>query len=154
MVDWYPTLLKLAGASLEQDLPLDGKDLWPVLTEGKPSPHEEILLNAAPSGGAIRAGDWKLVVRGDRSATDETTVPHPKPKKKRPRAKAQAASAAVELFHLTDDPYEQSNLAQDHPEKVQELRSRLDAYARQAAPPKNAPKAPDFQTPAVWGEVE
>ena len=43
IVDWYPTLLKLAGVSLEQKLPLDGRDAWPAIAEGKPSPHEEIL---------------------------------------------------------------------------------------------------------------
>jgi len=53
IVDWYPTILKLAGASLEQKLPLDGRDAWPTIAEGKPSPHEEILLNAAPASGAM-----------------------------------------------------------------------------------------------------
>jgi hypothetical protein len=33
-VDWYPTLLKAAGAPLDQNLPLDGLDVWPVLTQG------------------------------------------------------------------------------------------------------------------------
>ena len=43
MVDWYPTLLKLAGATLEQKLPLDGRDAWPTIAAGKPTPHEDIL---------------------------------------------------------------------------------------------------------------
>ncbi|MDB5295253.1 MAG: atsA 16, partial [Phycisphaerales bacterium] len=43
MVDWYPTLLKLAGAKAEQPLPIDGRDLWPALTAGAPSPHDEIV---------------------------------------------------------------------------------------------------------------
>ena len=38
MVDWYPTLIKLAGGSLEQKLPVDGLDVWPMLTQGAPSP--------------------------------------------------------------------------------------------------------------------
>src|SRR5258706_5478016 len=67
MVDWYPTLLTLAGASLEQKQPLDGRDAWPTITNGKPSPHAEILLNSRPDTGAIRMGDWKLVLNGSRS---------------------------------------------------------------------------------------
>ena len=34
MVDWYPTLLRLAGASPKQPLPLDGRDAWPTIAEG------------------------------------------------------------------------------------------------------------------------
>jgi len=30
--DWYPTLAKPTGATLPQKLPLDGLDIWPVLT--------------------------------------------------------------------------------------------------------------------------
>ena len=67
IVDWYPTLLKLAGASLEQKLPLDGRDAWPTIADGKPSPHDEILLNTTPANGGIRVGDWKLVLNGWRS---------------------------------------------------------------------------------------
>src|SRR3954469_25143622 len=64
MVDLYPTLLTLAGASLSQALPLDGRDAWPAITEGAPSPHDAILLNSTPGDGAIRMGDWKLVING------------------------------------------------------------------------------------------
>ena len=55
-VDWYPTLIKLAGGSLEQSLPIDGRDAWPTIAEGKPSPHEEILLNAAPAAAPFALG--------------------------------------------------------------------------------------------------
>ncbi len=46
MVDWYPTFSRLAGvkATGEQTLPLDGMDVWPMLSEGKKSPHEAILV--------------------------------------------------------------------------------------------------------------
>ena len=45
-VDWYPTLLKLVGASTEQPLAPDGMDIWPVLTAGAKSPHD--LAGAQP----------------------------------------------------------------------------------------------------------
>lgn len=113
IVDFYPTLINLAGGSLaraQQKLPLDGRDILPCLTEGKPSPHEEILLNAAPNGGALRAGDWKIVVIGNRE----------------------------ELFNLQNDQAESTNLSTAQPEKTKALRARYDSYARVMAPPKNA----------------
>ena len=66
IVDWYPTLLKLTGASLKQDLPLDGRDIWPCITKGESSPRKELLINATPTAGAIRIGDWKLVLNGEK----------------------------------------------------------------------------------------
>jgi len=148
MVDWYPTLLKLTGASLEQSTPLDGRDAWATITQGAKSPHEEILLNVTPTNGAIRVGDWKLVLRGG-SNDDPADQPAPKARKKRPSAES---ADDVELFNLADDLSEQKNLAAEHPDKVRDLRARLEAYANQAVPPKSAPKAPGFMSPKVWGE--
>jgi arylsulfatase A-like enzyme len=146
-VDWYPTLLKLAGGSLEQKLPIDGKDIWPVLTQGKRSPHEDILINVSPGRGALRKGNWKLILGGN--LNDEGKEPKAKAKKGK-----QAKGKLVELFDLSDDPSEKTNRAQDQPEVVQELRARLEAYARQAVPAKAAPKAASFQAPKIWGEPD
>ena len=126
ITDWYPTLLNLTGASLKQSLPIDGKDIWPCLADSKPSPHSELLLNASPKQGAIRMGEWKLVVHGD-------TETKGKGKKK---AK-EDNEAAVELFNLADDPSETKNLAQTNPNKLKELQTRYDLLAKQAVPPKN-----------------
>src|SRR5205814_2910723 len=108
MLDCYPTLLKLAGATLEQKLSLDGRDAWPTIADGKPSPHEEILLNATPTNGAIRVGDWKLVLNGHRPDGGGEGEPQAKAKGKA-KAKAKAALDSgrelVELFNLADDPY-------------------------------------------------
>ena len=144
MADWYPTLLKLAGASLEQKLPLDGRDAWGTIAEGQASPHSEILINAAPTSGAIRAGNWKLVLNGDGHSTE---VNH-----REKGRKVAAATPKIELFDLASDAGEQRNLAEAYPEKVQELRARYQALASQAVPPKLAPRDPNFKTPAVWGE--
>ena len=138
-VDWYPTLLKLCGADPAQSLPVDGLDIWPVLTEGKPSPHDAILLNTTPRAGAIRAGDWKLVVKN--GADDPDGGPPRKPERK-----------SVELFNLRDDPYEKTNLAEANPDKRKELQDRLNAFAEQAVPPKSRPKPNAFVVPKVWGE--
>ncbi len=134
MVDWYPTLLKLAGAPLEQKLPLDGKDIWPCLTKNGPSPHEAILLNAAPNTGAIRVGNWKLILNGNaRESDEEKSTEKTKGKKK----KKEMEEANLELFDLANDPSEKKNLATERPEKAKELRARYESLARHALVPKN-----------------
>ncbi len=144
MVDWYPTLLKLAGAPLEQKLPVDGRDAWPTIADGQPSPHAEILINAAPRSGAIRAGNWKLVLSGAGYEADVNA-------RESGRA-APGSPATIELFDLAADPGETRNLAGTHPGKVEELRARYQALANQAVPPKLEPRAPSFKPPRVWGE--
>ncbi len=138
MVDWFPTLVKLTGASAAQETKLDGKDIWPVITEGKPSPHEEILINAMPTSGAIRMGPWKLVQNGHITAND---ISGKKP-----------ATSKLELFNVIEDPNEQKNLAEQHPERVQQLLQRLEAYRTEAVPPKAEKESTNFKVPAVWGQ--
>jgi arylsulfatase A-like enzyme len=148
-VDWYPTLARLAGISPGESHALDGRDAWPTIVGGAPSPHDAILLNATPTAGAIRVGDWKLIVRSpganprDDAHAAEGATPKPGPGK-----------GSVELFNLAEDPYEKRDLAKSRPDKVAELRARYDALAREAIPPKSAPKAPGFRSPRVWGEAD
>ncbi|MHC4143542.1 MAG: hypothetical protein ACYSUD_02060 [Planctomycetota bacterium] len=141
IVDMYPTLLKLAGATLEQPLPLDGKDAWPTIAEGKSSPHEEILLNVTPYNGAIRRGDWKLVHNGRLGANYTQGRP---------------IENTFELFNLADDPYEKTDLSEKNPQKLRQLKRRLESYAGQAAkaniPPNRMPK--DFKVPRAWGHPD
>jgi arylsulfatase A-like enzyme len=150
MVDWYPTLLKLAGATLDQKLPLDGCDLWPVLTQGRPSPHNEILLNTTPNGGALRVGEWKLILNGSAAGAEDAADGAASP----PARRGARGKDLVELFNLAQDPYERANLAQQRADKVKELRARYETLARQAATPRNAPKPGGFRSPKVWGETE
>ncbi len=133
VTDWYPTLLGLAGASLEQPLPLDGRDIWGTLTRGEASPREEILLNVTPRQSAIRVGTWKLV-RSFRLVRNE-----------------------LELYNIAADPYEKRDLSRRRIDKVEELQALLDAYAREAAPPQGpfSPHLPlAFPIPTVWSAPE
>ena len=72
-----------AGARRRQrdqtDHPFDGKDIWATLSEGKPSPHEEILINVEAIRGAIRKGDWKLVRHGHVPGQDRALQPRRRP---------------------------------------------------------------------------
>ena len=140
IVDWYPTILKLAGANPEQKLALDGLDAWPTIAEGKSSPHKDILLNTTPNNGAIRMGDWKLVINGNRN--DEGGK------------KDKIDGERIELFNLALDIGEKTNLAKESPEKVKELRMRYDELAKQAIAPKNKAAGKGFVVPKVWGEKD
>jgi arylsulfatase A-like enzyme len=131
--DLYPTFLRLAGASLEQKLPLDGVDILACLTDGKPSPRKEVLLNSTPTKGAIRIEDWKLVVNGNAPDPDDSEDAGNAEPSKKPASKATLA-----LFDLASDPSEKKNLAEKNPAQLKQLLSRYEALAKEAVPPKNA----------------
>jgi arylsulfatase A-like enzyme len=135
MVDWYPTLLTLAGAPFPQGLPLDGRNAWPTITEGKPSPHDTILINTLGREGALRMGDWKLVRNGTAPAADEDETAPPAGDRRTRRQAARNAPDVYELFNLSNDPAEARDLAKSEPERMLELSTRLDAFAREAVPP-------------------
>jgi arylsulfatase A-like enzyme len=155
IVDLYPTLLKLAQASLKQRLPIDGLDIWPVLSKRKRSPHDEILLNAEPQRGAIRKGDWKLVLNGHRRINEdgllESSDENPSEDE---RQTGTARRRGVELFNLAKDPQEKMNLAAKRPEKVRVLRWAYERLSAQAVPPKASPPPKGFKVPSVWGEFD
>jgi arylsulfatase A-like enzyme len=122
IVDWYPTIVRLAGGSLEQKLPLDGRDIWPVLTQGAKSPHDALLLSATVAGkAAVRVGDWKLL-RGasDRDAEDDGAD--------------KAVPKNVELYNLAEDIGEKKNLAAENPDQVKNLVAKLDVLLKDAVP--------------------
>jgi len=137
VIDWYPTLVTLAGGTLEQALPVDGKNVWPMLTEGAPSPHEAILSAKSPSHAAIRAGNWKLIVSPAVAETPDAGGGNGKGQKGKGKAKAKARAGSAEplaLYNLTEDPGETKNLAEGDPEKVRTLREKLESLLRDAVP--------------------
>lgn len=138
IVDLFPTFLKLAGGSTDQKLSLDGRDILPVLTEGRPSPHEDILLNATMPGGegALRMGDWKLVINGKDAVSESRDLETGEKKKSdKPSRREKGEEKKVELFNLRDDPGETKDLAASQPEKLAELRQRFDVYEKAAVKP-------------------
>ena len=111
LVDLMPTLLTLAGARGSSDRPFDGKDIWPTLASGAPSPHEDILIDLESFRGALRKGDWKVV-------------------------KVYTLPGTIELFDLASDPGEKNNVAPQHWDLVHELEARLGRYAKDMEPSK------------------
>lgn len=129
-IDLYPTLLKLAGVPLEQKKPLDGFDIWPVISTGAPSPRKEVLVNVEDFRGALISGSWKLVVHA--------TLP-----------------SRTELYYLHGDPSEENDQSAANPDKVKEMTKRLTELAWEMAPSKymeDLLKARKVDAPMVWGE--
>jgi arylsulfatase A-like enzyme len=110
VVDLYPTLAGLAGASTAKCKPLDGLDVWSTISAGAPSPRTEIIYNVEPFRAGIREGDGKLIWR--------TPLPQ-----------------VVELYNIVQDPSEKNNLASQYPDKVAELEKRANDLAAVALKP-------------------
>jgi arylsulfatase A-like enzyme len=120
MVDIMPTALALAGAKANPaDKPFDGVDIWATVAEGKPSPHDDILVNVEAFRGAVIKGKWKLV-------------------------KIALLPGKTELFDLAADPGENSDVAAQNPEVVRDLEGRLIAYAKQQKPSEWLKVQPDY----------
>jgi hypothetical protein len=114
---------------LEQKLPIDGKDVWPMLTENTPSPHDAILSVRSPTQAALRIGDWKLISRNDLQANGGEAA-----KNKTRGKKRQQEAAPIELYNLTSDIGETTNLADKEPDRVATMSARLGELLKDAVP--------------------
>jgi arylsulfatase A-like enzyme len=107
-IDWYPTLLELAGVPIPPQQDVDGVSLVPLLKgasiAGRPLfwhyPHYG-NQGGEPSS-IITENDWKLIHYHE--------------------------DGRDELYHLATDPSEQKDLAGTEPERAKALRARLDAW--------------------------
>ncbi len=109
VVDWYPTIAALAGASTARSKPLDGLNVWDAVSTGAKSPRTEVVYNVESFRAGIRQGDWKLVWGA--------TLPQ-----------------KVELYNLAQDISETTNLAAAHPDIVATLQQRANSLAAVAVP--------------------
>jgi arylsulfatase A-like enzyme len=108
-MDFYPTLLEIAGLVAKPKQHHDGVSLVPVLKSSgglKPRPlfwHYPHYPNQGGfPGGAVRMGDWKLLERYE--------------------------DGRVHLYNLKTDVGERTDLASKHPSRVAALRKRLHGW--------------------------
>jgi len=137
-IDFYPTLLEMAGMEKPEDKILDGLSLLPVLTgqgnlEVRPlfwhfpiyleaylkkgDPTQDPLFRTRP-GSAIRLGEWKLIQYFENND--------------------------IELYNLNDDISEKNNIAETNPEKVNELLCMLEEWRKETNAPVPKELNPEF----------
>ena len=104
-MDIFPTVAKLAGSDIPDDRVIDGKDLWPMITEGAKSPHEALFWKRYDQV-AVRKGDWKLVLNPILALGEKHRL---------------RGDDRVFLSNLKEDAREVRNLRAFHPEIVEEL---------------------------------
>lgn len=129
VIDWYPTLVKLAEGSLDQKLPIDGMDVWPMLTTQAASPHNAILSVQSPTKAAVRMGDWKLI-----SQAPSVNAPAKAARAKVRAKNRQQGAETIQLYNLTTDIGEATNLAEKEPERVATMKAMLDVLLKDAVP--------------------
>lgn len=123
-VDFYPTILEMAGAADVAGHTVDGVSLMPLLEQSGSLERSEIYWHyphyanagSTPTS-AIRQGEWKLIEFFE--------------------------DGHVELYNLEDDPAEEHDRAGDMPEMAQQLRNVLGRW-RESVGAKPAPPNPDY----------
>ena len=115
-LDILPTLAGLCNAPLPA-LPLDGIDLWPILTGKADSIERDALLYFDDwQLQCARWGKWKLHVTRYNSRAFE---PGP------PEGRMNLPLRRPELFDIENDPQESYDAAGDYPEVVAKIRTRM-----------------------------
>jgi arylsulfatase A-like enzyme len=106
-LDFFPTLVRLAGGTIPHDRPYDGTDLMPVL-QGGPAPERTIYYYRGEHLRALRKGKWKIHFSYQENNYNDFDA-----------EKSQVKWITPEqplLFNLDEDPSERFNLASEYPQ--------------------------------------
>ena len=121
LTDIYTTLESITQQPRQPTGGEDGFDLSPLFQDPNASPRDSLVSHSIGGFFAIRRGPWKLCFcRGSGGWSQ------PQEKK----AKEQDLPT-LQLFNLADDPAETTNVADQHPEIVQQLSDLMDKQVEQ-----------------------
>ncbi|MFP4365825.1 MAG: sulfatase [Bacteroidales bacterium] len=139
MLDFFPTLLEVAGIAKPTDKVFDGESLMPLLSakgtiETRPlywhfpvyleayqkegDPTQDPLFRTRP-GSAVRFGDWKLIQYFEYND--------------------------IELYNLKEDIGEKNNLADSNPDKLKELLTMLEKWREEIDAPVPTELNPEYK---------
>ena len=109
-MDLFVTFAKLADATVPTDREIDGHDIRPILLENASSEAAEMFYYFGDELWAVRRGPWKIHVKTTNPASVSTWGEWPIEEHDPPL-----------LFNVEHDPSEKFDVADKHPEVVQEL---------------------------------
>lgn len=127
-IDLLPTIAKLTGAALPPRV-IDGKDIWPLLAgePGAKSPHEALFFYYADNQlQGMRSGKWKLIFPHTCRSTEGATLGADGKMGVYVQRKT-----GLELYDLSKDIGEKSNVAAQHPEVVTRLQGMADVMRQE-----------------------
>ena len=117
-LDLLPTAVAIAGGKVDPEWKLDGVNLMPYLTgKDKTMPHETLYWRMGPNNWAIRHGNWKVVQT--------------------------FRSGEPQLFDLSEDISEKTDLRSANPEIYKDLVTRWQAWDKTLAKPLWVDPAPN-----------
>lgn len=118
LTDVMATCAAIVGAALPDDAAEDSYDMLPVLlgTQGEVPVRQYLLQQTISLEMSIRDGNWKYLDHQGSGA------------RLNPRQEQDDTEPPGQLYDLASDPGETKNLYGEHPDRVQEMKARLEAF--------------------------
>ncbi len=117
-MDLLPTFCKLARTTLPDDRVYDGYDIYPLLTGTGKSERDVVFYYRGSEIFAIRKGAYKAHFITQPAFNSDVKTPHDPPL----------------LFNLNVDPSEKYNIANKHPEIIEEIKKVLKEHQATVVP--------------------
>jgi len=128
-MDWYPTVLDLAGVQAPDGIPLDGRSLVPIAKGQGTLPARDVFwhfpcyIGGGGPCSAMLSGDWKLIEFFE--------------------------SGTTELYNLSKDPGEKIDLTASEPERSAELLAKLHTWQDETQAPRPNAANPAYDPSAT-----
>ena len=118
-MDMHATLLKMSDTPLP-DKPLDGQNIWPLLSSASPSPVQYFHYFSGSRLDGVRDREWKIRIAPPADGWNSPEL-----------TRGENLAAELELFHLKNDPFEQFDVSNKHPDVVVRLRKEMARMAEE-----------------------
>lgn len=148
LTDFYATFAEMTGYALPDNEGEDSYSMWPILTGQGKSARKDMVQHSGEGFFSLRSGQWKLLFCAGSGGWSFPTQ----------NAPAISELPPVQLYDISADPAERTNLQAEKPELVEELTERMRKYLEEGrstpgAKQHNAPMTHEWkQTKIFMGE--